>query len=100
MSQELLPLEGFLAMRQLDDGRVIGVRPMLYTTGLAVGITPFEACEYQYCYESALDCLRAYTAWDGQGDPPGPWLKLKGHPERPEEHGPGYKGFIARKAPG
>ena len=99
MGTDLLPLDGFLAMRQLDDGRVIGVRPMIYTTGLAVGVTPFDACEYQYCYETVRDAVKAYLAWDGQGDPPGPWLKLKGHPERHDEHGPGMADFLKRRAP-
>lgn len=94
----LIPLEGFLAMRQLQDGRVIGVMPMIFTTGLVVGITP-ETIGYRYCYETSREALAAFRSWDGQGDPPGEWIKLKGHPTRGDAHGPGYRGFVERQAP-
>lgn len=39
----------------------------------------------RFCYEHSIDAVLAVQDWDGQGDPPGPWLKQK-----PEDRlGPG-----------
>lgn len=31
----------------------------------------------RYCYENYRDAQNALMAWDGEGDPPGPWIKEK-----------------------
>jgi hypothetical protein len=82
-----LELAGYSRVRKLDDGKWIGVMRMLYTTGLCYGLAP-EGYEWRYCYEHAADALLALEEWDGAGDPPGPWLKVKGHPAG-ERLGPG-----------
>lgn len=78
---------GYLEWRELADGRVIAVSPMMYTFGLMVGCDE-SSYEYRYCYERAADARAALLTWDGSGHPPGPWIKRKGHPEG-ELLGPG-----------
>lgn len=69
--------EGYLGPRYLESGELAGLRPMLVTWGLFVGLTEdYYRC--RYCYESLDDALRALALWDGRGDPPGPWVKHKG----------------------
>lgn len=78
---------GYLAPQKLSDGRWAGVQPMLFTAGLFVGITPLGH-EKRYCYARMSDALVALRAWDGVGDPPGPWIK-----EKPSDRlGPGATG--------
>jgi hypothetical protein len=60
---------------------------MMFTTGLMVGLDELGYA-YRYCYEHQADAAAALAAWDGQGDPPGPWIKIKGHPDG-ERLGPG-----------
>ena len=75
----------FAAARVLPSGEVLGVLPMLFTTGLYVGVTVESPGRTRYCYENAHDAMSALQAWDGAGDPPGPWIKQK-----PEDRlGPG-----------
>lgn len=70
---------GIRSVRQLPDGRWIGIQTMLFTTALMVGI---DATGYvmRYCYEQASDAEAACRLWTGSGDPPGPWIKAKGEP--------------------
>lgn len=69
--------EGYYEPRELPTGDVIGVRQMVVTFGLFVGITE-DGYRYRYCYELAEDALTALRTWDGIGDAPGPWIKRKG----------------------
>lgn len=65
-------------VRELPNGGLVGLSKMAYTTGLVVGL---EDTGYagRYCYERASDARGALNAWTGEGDPPGPWIKYKGH---------------------
>ncbi len=59
---------------------------MMYTAGLFYGI---DQCSHagRYCYHTWLEAAEALRNWDGQGDPPGNWIK-----EKPSDrHGPGSK---------
>lgn len=72
---------GYEAAKELPDGRVIGLFPFLFTTGLVVDID--ERGNYnggRYCYAKRHEALQALMQWDGVGDPPGPWIKHKGGP--------------------
>ena len=68
----------------LSTGEQAGISDYAYTAALVVGL-----CEggyrTRYCYETRAQAEAALQAWDGTGDPPGPWIKQK--PE--ERHGPG-----------
>ena len=81
---------GYAAVRQLPDGRWIGVMRFIYTVGLCVGLDDM-GYRYRYCYQSYIHAVRDAERWDGQGDPPGLWLKLKGHPVRGDVMGPGWE---------
>jgi len=70
---------GYDAVRTLPDGRVIGLQRMAFTVGLFVGIGRF-GYDSRYCYPPGPEALRGLMAWDGKGDPPGPWIKHKGAP--------------------
>lgn len=93
MTKEFFFEMGYTGVRQLPDGRWVGVIRMAYTVGLCVGLND-AGYEYRYCYQRYADAVCAAEQWDGQGDPPGPWIKLKGHRERGEVHGPGLKELI------
>jgi hypothetical protein len=67
------------------DGRHVHVVQMLYTAGLVVS-DPISLC-HRWCYETRREARMAFDAWDGEGDPPGNWIKYKGPPR--ERHGPG-----------
>lgn len=77
MDEKELQALGYACPRQLPDGRWIGLMPMLYTTGLFVGLDEV-GYSYRYCYEDAAAALADLATWDGEGDPPGPWIKRKG----------------------
>lgn len=86
-AKELFLTLGYRAVRQLPDGRWIGVTAFIYTAGLVVGLTA-SSYDYRYCYATLAAALRDAEQWDGTGDPPGPWIKLKGHPTRGEVMNP------------
>lgn len=67
---------GYLAARQLPSGVWIGVFPQLYTTGLFVGIDR-GGYRRRFCFEHFAGAMRACLTWDGEGDPPGDWIKEK-----------------------
>ena len=73
---------GYHHLRQLPDGRVIGIMPMMFTIGLFYGI---DGGGYtgRYCYpmgtiNAVKKVMEAADNWDGTGDPSGEWIKHKG----------------------
>jgi hypothetical protein len=79
-TEELLLSEGYTNVRQLKDGRWIGLMQMNFTTGLFTGLDE-TGYSSRYCYEKWAEALTDFAVWEGQGDPPGPWIKHKGGPE-------------------
>lgn len=67
---------GYFPVRRLPSGTVIGIRKQMFTVGLFVGLSE-SRYERRYCYEHMDDAFLAFTDWDGNGDPPGPWVKEK-----------------------
>jgi len=67
----------FLAERWIE-GRPCAVQPATGSTRLLVDVT-FSPTGYtfgaRYYYEDAEDALLALRDWDGQLDPPGPWIQ-------------------------
>jgi hypothetical protein len=54
-----------------------------------VGVEKDGAYASRYCYSRLQDAAEALLAWDGAGDPPGPWLVQKGagiERRNPERH--------------
>ena len=77
--------DGIFPIKELDDGRAIAIYRFLYTIGLvlvsdhyadiaAAGSNGFER---RFCYEKMNDAFAGGIAWDGTGDPAGPWVKEK-----------------------
>lgn len=78
----IMRANGYVNVCKLPNGEFIGMMRMIYTTELFVGLT-VDGYRGRYCYEHAADVKKALLTWDGNGDPPGPWIKYKdGYGER------------------
>lgn len=62
----------FVLLRALPDGRVIGVRRLMYTWSLMIDID-WAGYATRYCYERFDQAVLGFLDWDGKGDPPGGW---------------------------
>jgi len=83
----ILEENGYMNVRRLPTGEFIGVLAQLFTFGLFVGLDE-NGYKRRYCYEHKSDAVIASQVWDGEGDPPGPWIK-----EKPSDRlGPGAGG--------
>lgn len=85
--EDALIESGYLAWRELPDGRVLALQKMLFTTGLCCDCDEWNY-RGRFCYRSTPEALVAMYAWDGVGDPPGNWIVSKGL-GRPDRQGPG-----------
>lgn len=72
---------GYSPAKILLSGECAGVRNMIYTVALCVGLDEF-CYRTRFCYETRAEAETALAGWDGTGDPPGPWIKEKGAVER------------------
>lgn len=73
------------AHRDLPDGRTITVYQMIFTWRLCIGQTDDDVgYDRAWCYEPRFkaDMEDALHTWDGEGDPPGRWLKEVGTERR------------------
>jgi hypothetical protein len=74
-----LKSEGYSEIKEIPGKGICGLRDFIFTTGLMIGMT--EVGYYgRYCYSTESEALEALNTWDGEGDPPGPWIKYKGAP--------------------
>jgi hypothetical protein len=73
---EVLKNEGYRDVRRLPNGELAGLLRFLWTTGLCVGLDR-SGYRTRFCYEGWNDALQALDAWDGEGFPPGWWIKEK-----------------------
>lgn len=67
---------GYSPARSTPLAGVIGLQRMAWTWGLFVGID-YAGYVKRYCYQNRQDALMAFNIWDGDGDPPGPWIVEK-----------------------
>jgi hypothetical protein len=81
MTEDQLKELGYAMVRQLSTGEWAGLRRMLFTVGLFVGLDE-TGYRTRFCYEDAGSAFIALVTWDGRGDPCGPWIKEKGRVER------------------
>ena len=74
------PRSGTLGQRILPDGREAVLYPMIYNVRLCVGEPGAMTYDNAWCYPHAhvRAALDALDQWDGEGDPPGPWIKRVG----------------------
>lgn len=68
---------GYDWVRMLPTGEFAGMRRMTFTFALVVGLDDY-GYRTRFCYPDYKSCVDAIIAWDGRGDPPGPWIKEKG----------------------
>lgn len=61
----------------LPTGEMAAVQSFMFTHGLLVEL---DVVSYggRYCYETYEEAVAALRSWDGNGDPPGDWIKYKG----------------------
>jgi hypothetical protein len=70
--------ESFVASRQVPNHGFCSVQCFSAAWGLLVNVRfngPFYEYDARYYYGSAADALAALLEWDGQGSPPGNWVK-------------------------
>lgn len=77
---EVRNYEGALGWRNLEDGRVIVLYPMIYTWRLCVGQQMDGGYDRGWCYPkgSLAPALIALAHWDGNDDPVDGWIKEVG----------------------
>ena len=83
---------GFHIFKRFESGLEIGVIKMLFTWDLCYNINPnsmFDLYEYRYMYATEGEAVKACVLWDGEGHPPGNWIKRKGG--GPEISNPNFK---------
>jgi len=70
----------FRVVRRVPGRGLCGIQRFIFTCGLLTDLKFYEMeNDYtaRYCYPNEREALRALQAWDGTGDPPGPWIKEK-----------------------
>lgn len=76
MNAEEVNALGYRNARLLPNGEWAALQPMMFTTGLFVGITEIT-WRTRYCFDTFTDAATALETWDGEGFPPGYWNKQK-----------------------
>lgn len=68
---------GYFDLKKLPTGEWAGLRVFIYNIGLVVGLddSSFRMAYSFHTFYEAEDSLRK---WDGEGYPPGKWIKAKG----------------------
>jgi hypothetical protein len=79
--KEFLESQEYQNVKLLATGEWAGTHEMIMIHGLFVGL---DATGYRtrFCYPKGGWAEKALAAWDGHGDPPGPWIKENGEVER------------------
>lgn len=62
---------------RLINGEIVSVSRFLFTWALMLGIDEKGCYRTRFCYENVTEAATAFVLWDGEGDPPGPWIKQK-----------------------
>lgn len=75
-----LALEGYVVLREIN-GVLCGVNKFMFTHGLTTHVDRY-GYDDRWCFQHREYAVIALAMWDGQGDPPGPWIKQKGRVER------------------
>jgi len=63
-------------IRVLPTGEIAGIQRQMYTTGIFVGLDE-TGYRTRFCYGNYEDAMKALADWDGEGFPPGYWIKQK-----------------------
>lgn len=70
---------GYQLARRLPTGEVAAIMSMIFTVGLFVGLDE-TGYRTRFCFPTFTDAALALLEWNGEGDPPGNWIKAKGAP--------------------
>lgn len=73
---EILAGEGYRDIVRLPTGEIAGLSRFLYTTGLCVGLDE-SGYRTRFCFDGYNEALQSLEQWDGEGFPPGWWIKQK-----------------------
>jgi DNA-binding protein H-NS len=65
---------GYAEVRVISPTQVVALDQKLFTWGLILG-ADHDRPDGRYCFEGYTDAHKAFETWDGQGHPPGPWIK-------------------------
>lgn len=76
LTQEDMARLGYSHCKKLPNGEWLAIQNMLYTTGLFI-VVDSMTWRTRFCYEDFSDAVDACLEWDGEGDPPGNWIKQK-----------------------
>lgn len=67
---------GYSFPRKLPSGEWAGIQRNLFTYGLVVGLDK-TGYRTRFCYSLKTDAVESLEKWDGEGFPPGYWIKQK-----------------------
>ncbi len=75
--QKVLDENGYFEAREIEGHGICALEWFCYTVGIGCGIDE-TGRRYRYCYHNLLEAITAFQEWNGQGHPPGQWIKRKG----------------------
>lgn len=73
--------EDYVKVRELPDGRVIGITRLMFHWTLHIDIDDVGYAD-KYCYQTLQLALNALDTWDGNGDPADGWHRHLGSGRR------------------
>lgn len=76
LDKEAIINHGYLDARELPSGVWIATGDNLYTRDIYYGLDEVGWSK-KWMYEDRNAADAAFVTWNGDGDPPGPWLKQK-----------------------
>jgi hypothetical protein len=82
--------QGYIAARVLEDGSVAALVPLIFTTGLCLGVNR-TGYDRRYCFKDPLDAIQQFSLLKSEDDEPVGFIARR--PEIREEDG-SYKGAV------
>lgn len=73
VTKKFLEAMSYLNVRQLDDGTWIGLLPLLFTTGLHIGLDEVGWSK-RYCFENMFDAMKECNKLNSFDDVPVGWI--------------------------
>lgn len=67
-------VNGYTAVTLIPGKNICALRRMMYTVGLFYELD-YTGFMGRYCYHSWAEAIAAINTWDGEGHPPGNWIK-------------------------
>ena len=74
--REFLESEGYSHLRVMPNGEIAGIQSFMFTYGLVLGLDHW-GYRTRFCFPSKAEAVAALKDWDGEGFPPGFWIKQK-----------------------